>query len=68
MKPLPSRVADLESFHSPTTRLGVQRNLGMLNYYRRFVPQLAKDLAPLQRALAVQGQEDTGVRVRLRLL
>ena len=43
ISPLPSRVADLQSFPPPTSKLGLQRYLGMLNYYCRFVPSLAKN-------------------------
>ena len=34
ISPLPNRVTDLQNFPSPTTRLGLQRYLGMINYYR----------------------------------
>ena len=50
--PLLSRVQALEEFPPPSTKLGLQRYLGMLNYYRRFVPRLATMLAPLHAALA----------------
>ena len=33
IQPLPSRVADLVAFPPPSTKLGVQRFLGMVNYY-----------------------------------
>ena len=45
--PLPDRVRDLMEFRPPVTRVGVQRFLGMINYYRRFVPHMAESLAPL---------------------
>ena len=52
ISPLPSRVTDLQEFPAPTSKLGLQRFLGMLNYYRRFVPGLAKILVPLNAATA----------------
>ena len=33
ISPLPGRVSDLQDFPSPTTKLGLQRYLGMINYY-----------------------------------
>ena len=47
IRPLPERVQDLVQFPAPTTRLGVQRFLGMVNYYRRFILHLAQALSPL---------------------
>ena len=47
IRPLPARVADLRNLPAPDSRLSVQRFLGMVNYYRRFVPQMATLLAPL---------------------
>ena len=44
---LPDRVKDLVDFRPPTSKVGVQRFLGMINYYRRFVPHMADCLAPL---------------------
>ena len=32
--PLPSRVTDLQSFPSPSSKLALQRYLGMIKYYR----------------------------------
>ena len=52
IRPLPSRVKDLLSFPPPDSRVGVQRFLGMINYYRRFVPRMAHNLTPLH-ALAL---------------
>ena len=45
--PLPARVQDMLQFPAPVNRLGVQRFLGMINYYRRFIPRLASSLGPL---------------------
>ena len=45
--PLPSRVADLLQFPAPDSPVGVQRFLGMINYYRHFVPKMTHSLSPL---------------------
>ena len=50
IKPLPSRVQSIRDFPTPNTKQEVQRFLGMLNYYRRFLPKIAFKLAPLHKA------------------
>ena len=45
--PLPARVDAIKSFKTPDSKLSLQRFLGMINYYRRFVPGLAATLIPL---------------------
>ncbi|CAB3361332.1 Hypothetical predicted protein [Cloeon dipterum] len=50
--PLPERVAAIQEFPLPMTADKLARFLGMLNYYRRFVPKYAATLAPLNALLA----------------
>ena len=50
--PLPDRVVDISAFPAPTTIKGLQRFLGMVNYYRRFIPKAASHLHHLHDALA----------------
>jgi hypothetical protein len=45
--PLQDRVEALINFKTPTTVSAMQRFLGMVNYYHRFVPHLATILKPL---------------------
>ncbi|GFO36114.1 Pol polyprotein [Plakobranchus ocellatus] len=45
--PLPDRVAALRDSKPPQNRTGLQRFLGIINYYHRFLPGLAPILAPL---------------------
>ena len=45
--PLPEKVAAMRSYETPTTAKELRRYLGMINFYRRFVPQSAKTLQPL---------------------
>ena len=47
IRPLPLRVEDFRNLTAPDTRLSVQKFLGMVNYYRRFIPGMASILAPL---------------------
>ena len=45
--PLPDRVTDIKKTAQPTTVKELQSFLGMINYYRRFIPQAAHHLTPL---------------------
>ena len=45
--PLPERVLDIKKTPPPTTVKELQSFLGMINYYRRFLPQAAHHLTPL---------------------
>jgi cleavage and polyadenylation specificity factor subunit 1 len=51
-QPLPDRVADLQACPPPQTIRQLRRFLGMLNFYRRFLPQAAAQQAPLHSLLA----------------
>lgn len=51
-KPLESKVEAIKSFPTPTTVKQLRRYLGMLNFYRRFLPNAAKIQAPLNALLA----------------
>lgn len=45
--PSEERIKAIKEYPRPTTLKGLQRFLGMINYYHRFVPNLASLLAPL---------------------
>ena len=49
--PLPQKVEAIRQIPAPTTIKELQRFLGALNYYRRFVPHAAAILSPLYEAL-----------------
>ena len=49
--PLPKNASTLADFPPPTTRHELQRFLGMVNFYRRFLPHIAAILFPLTEAL-----------------
>lgn len=50
-KPLDSKVEALKAFPAPKTVKQLRRFLGMLNFYRRFIPRAAKVQAPLNALL-----------------
>jgi transposase InsO family protein len=52
MQPLPSHVKAIKEFPAPTDVKALQRFLGLVNFYRRFVPRAAHILKPLTDALA----------------
>ena len=54
--PLSDRVAALRDSKPPQNRTGLQRFLGMINYYHRFLPGLAPILAPLHAQASGKGQ------------
>ena len=49
--PLQKNTDAVATFPSPTTRAELQRYLGMINFYRRFLPGIAAVLSPLTDAL-----------------
>jgi hypothetical protein len=49
--PLQSHIAAVRDFPPPSTIRGLQGFLGMVNFYRRFLPGIACTLAPLTDAL-----------------
>ena len=51
VKPLPNRVEAISAVPPPTTIKELQRFLGMVNYYRRFIRRAAHHLHPLFNAL-----------------
>jgi len=52
IRPLPERVRAIFDYQRPTTAKGLRRYLGMLNFSgRRFLPEAAKTLAPLNNDL-----------------
>ena len=49
--PLPARVEAIGIFARPTTNKGLQQFAGMLNFYHRFVPNVAHIMRPIYNAL-----------------
>ena len=52
IRPLPEKVEAVRRFERPRTVKALQRFLGMVNFYRRFLPGVASTLRPLTDALA----------------
>ena len=59
IQPLQARVAAIQDFPPPTTRGELQRFLGMINYYRRFIRGAAGILKPLTDATRGPGGQST---------
>ena len=57
--PLNSRIDTIRDFPTPENRPILQRFLGMINYYHRFLPDIAPKLAPLHAAAAGRGKAIT---------
>ncbi|GFR69413.1 Pol polyprotein, partial [Elysia marginata] len=56
ISPLAERVVALRDSRAPQNRSSLQRFLGMINYYHRFLPGLAAILAPLHAQASGKGQ------------
>nr|VZH91271.1 unnamed protein product [Spirometra erinaceieuropaei] len=52
IRPLPSKVAAIRDFPPPTSKRQLQRFLGMVNFYRRFLPNCADTILPLTSLLS----------------
>ena len=52
IRPLPEKVEAIRIFPKPTTRRKLREYLGLVNFYRRFLPDCAKLLLPLTNLLA----------------
>lgn len=57
-KPLESKVASIRNFKQPETVEQLKRFLGMLNYYRRFLPKAAHIQVPLLECTAGNKKKD----------
>ena len=57
VQPLQSRVESITDFPRPRSSKSLQEYLGMLNFYRRFVPHAASMLLPLYELVNVKGDE-----------
>ncbi|BHF74562.1 hypothetical protein SprV_0501764800 [Sparganum proliferum] len=52
LRPLPSKVDAVRNFPPPTSKRQLQRFLGMVNFYRRFLPNCADLMLPLTNLLS----------------
>uniref|UniRef100_A0A5S6Q6D2 RNA-directed DNA polymerase n=1 Tax=Trichuris muris TaxID=70415 RepID=A0A5S6Q6D2_TRIMR len=51
-RPLPDRISALKNFPQPSSARALGRFLGVINFYRRFLPAAAEHQAPLHAAIA----------------
>ena len=61
IRPLPEKVDAIKMFPLPSSKLDVQRLLGMVNFYRRFLPRLAH-IRPLMDSLSKAKKDFTITR------
>ncbi|CAH2099527.1 unnamed protein product [Euphydryas editha] len=63
-KPLDTKVEAIKSFPEPKTIKQLRRFLGMINFYRRFIPSAAQIQAPLNNLLtgSVKGSHPVNLR------
>ena len=60
VSPLPNHVKAVTDFPRPATVKELQGFLGLINFYRWFIPAAAAILKPLRTACAAAGPEQTG--------
>ena len=54
--PLPAKVDAVTNFSQPSTRKGLQEFMGMVNFYRRFIPRAAQLMLPLFEAATTKSK------------
>ncbi len=57
IRPLESKVASIRDFPAPRSKTQLQRFLGMVNFYRRFIPHCAQLTLPLTNLLRLSKRE-----------
>ena len=55
--PMPERVQPIVDFQPPTCKVKLQRFIGMITYYARFLPSIACILVPLHEAVGIKTKE-----------
>jgi hypothetical protein len=60
-QPLPEKVEAIRQFSKPVTVQELRQFLGMINFYRRFIPHVAETQAPLNEVL--KGKKKGNVKV-----
>ena len=58
IRPMPAAVSNILAFPTPKDKPSLQRFLGMVNYYHRFMPRLAQRLIPLHNAVGNKKGKD----------
>ena len=57
IKPNPNKVHAVTHFPPPTSIKGLQEFAGMINFYHRFIPQVARIMSPVYQTLASKPKE-----------
>ena len=57
IKPNPNKVHAVTHFPPPTSIKGLQESAGMINFYHRFIPQVARIMSPVYQTLASKPKE-----------
>ena len=52
LKPIPKKIEAIQDFPQPKTMKRLRRFLGMINFYKRFIPICAKTIHPLNQLLS----------------
>ena len=61
IRPLPEKVEAIHTFPKPTTQRKLREYLGLINFYRRFLPDCAKLLLPLTNLLSGKVNSNTPI-------
>lgn len=59
IQPLSGKIHAIKDFPTPADRKSLERFLGMMNFYHRFIPRLASQLIPLTEALKGKSKQLT---------
>ena len=61
--PVPEKVTAIQNFPQPTSLRQLRRFLGLVNYYRRFIPGCSRILTPLSNMLQQQKNKNTKIQI-----
>ena len=61
--PVPEKVTAIQNFPQPTSLRQLRRFLGLVNYYRRFIPGCSRILTPLTNMLQQQKNKDAKIQI-----
>ena len=61
--PVPEKVTAIQNFPQPTSLRQLRRFLGLVNYYRRFIPGCSRILTPLTNMLQQQKNKNAKIQI-----
>ena len=62
--PVPEKVTVIQNFPQPTSLRQLRRFLGLVNYYRRFIPGCSRILTPLTNMLQQQKNKNAKIQIK----